>query len=402
MSQPPVAAGIASAIPPEFSKPLSSGGFLAIAVVSIGGPLALAALYVPEIVHDASASAGLITVLAPVAFAFPLLIWLRYAREISSSGGLFSFVEAAAGRRVALVQAAIWTVSYLLYLVYTTVYVVYDVLPWVVPGVRPYRSTLEVAIPVLLALVVIAGRSPAVFVLIVFAVGQLALVALLAVVAIAHAHPMSSFGTTSAAGDIATASGNTALLFVCGSLPFFFGGEVARPDRTIRRGVAAAYLLVAVAIVAAVFPLAANPAFTRAAIPGVSVVSVYVGHGAGVAIGIGVAASVVGVMLVEYLALTRLMHAVRGVSVSTASRLIAIPLVLGGAVSLVDPDRFYDDLLKPSLIALWLSQIIVVAVFPLFLRARNALRPQGIVLTLGATALMVFGLYSTIRNQVAS
>jgi hypothetical protein len=240
------------------------------------------------------------------------------------------------------------------------------------------------------------------FVLIVFAVGQLALVGLLAVVAIAHAHPTSSFGTSAAAGDIASASGNTALLFVCGSLPFFFGGEVARPERTVRRGVAAAYVLVAGAVIAAVFPLAANPAFTRAGIPGVSVVSVYVGHGAGVAVGIGVAASIVGVMLVEYLALTRLLHAVRGVSIPTASRLIAIPLVAGGVASLLDPDRFYDDLLKPSLIALWLSQIIVVAVFPLFLRARNVLRPQGIVLALGATALMVFGLYSTIHNQIAS
>jgi amino acid transporter len=397
-----VAAGPPRAAPPELDKSLSSGGFLAIAIVSIGGPLALAALYVPGLVRDVSASAGLVTLIAPVAFAFPLLIWLRYAREIASSGGLFSFVEAAAGRRVALVQAAIWTVSYLLYLVYTTVYVVYDVLPSVLPGVRPYRSSLEVAIPIVLALVVIAGRSPAVFVLIVFAVGQLALVVLLAVVAIAHAHPLSSFGTTSAAGDIASASGNSALLFVCGSLPFFFGGEVARPERTIRRGVVAAYLLVAVAIVAAVFPLAANPAFTRADIPGVSVVTVYLGHSAGVAVGIGVAASIVGVMLVEYLALTRLMHAVRGIGIPTASRLVAIPLVIGGPLSLIDPDRFYDDLLKPSLIALWLSQIIVVAVFPLFLRTRNALRPQGVVLALGGTALMVFGLYLTIRNQVAS
>jgi len=76
--------------------------------------------------------------------------------------------------------------------------------------------------------------------------------------------------------------------------------------------------------------------------------------------------------------------------------------VIGGPLSLIDHDRFYDDLLKPSLIALWLSQIIVVAVFPLFLRARNTLRPQGILLALGGTALMVFGLYSTIRNQVAT
>ena len=397
-----MAAGLNGAESPGLQRTLSPGGFLAIAVVSFGGPLALAALYVPGLVDDVFGSAGLVTAIAPLVFAFPLLIWLRYAREISSSGGLFSFVEAAAGRRVALVQATIWTVSYLLYLVYTTVYVVYDVLPSVIPGVRPYRSTLEVAIPIALAILVIAGRSPAVVVLSVFAIGQLALVGFLAVVTIAHAHPMSSFTTTSDAGDIASASGNVALLFVCGSLPFFFGGEVAQPAPTVRRGVVAAYVLVVVAVVAAVFPLAANPAFTHAEIPGVSVVGVYVGHAAGVAVGIGVAASIVGVMLVEYLALTRLLHAVRGTSIMTASRLVAIPLVIGGPLSLIDPDRFYSDLLKPSLIALWLSQIIVVAVFPLFLRARNSLRPQGIVLTLGATALMVFGLYSTLRNQVAS
>jgi amino acid transporter len=397
-----VAAGLNGAAPPGLQRTLSSGGFLAIAVVSFGGPLALAALYVPGLVDDVFGSAGLVTVIAPLVFAFPLLIWLRYAREISSSGGLFSFVEAAAGRRVALVQAVIWTVSYLLYLVYTTVYVVYDVLPSVLPGMRPYRSTLEVAIPLALAILVIAGRSPAVFVLSVFAVGQLALVAMLAIVTIAHAHPMSSFTKTSAAGGISSASGNVALLFVCGSLPFFFGGEVAQPARTVRRGVVTAYVLVVVAIVAAVFPLAANPAFTHAEIPGASVVGVYVGHAAGVVVGVGVAASIVGVMLVEYLALTRLMHAVRGTSMTTASRLVAIPLVIGGPLSLINPDRFYSDLLKPSLVALWLSQIIVVAVFPLFLRTRKSLRLQGILLAVGATALMVFGLYSTLRNQVAS
>jgi hypothetical protein len=404
-----VAAGLNGAEPPSTHSPgtpshrgLSQGGFLAIAVISFGGPLALAALYVPGLIDDVTGSAGLVTLIAPVVFAFPLVIWLRYARDIASSGGLFAFVEAAAGRRVALVQAAVWTVSYLLYLAYTTVYVVYDILPSVVPGVRPYRSTLEVAIPIALAVVVLAGRRLTIAIVVVFAVGQLVLVALLCAAAIAHAHPMSSFTTTSHAGSLAKAAANAALLFVCGSLPFFFAGEVVRPTRTVRRGITIAYALTAVAVIAAVFPLAANPAFVHAEIPGLSIVSVYVGHGAGVAIGIGVAASVVGVMLVEYLALTRLVHAVHGTSIRTASRLVAIPLVLAGPLSLIDPDRFYDDLLKPSLIALWVSQIMVVAVFPLFMRGRGGIRLSHVVLTIGASALMVFGLYSTIHNQLVS
>jgi hypothetical protein len=48
----------------------------------------------------------------------PLVIWLRYARRVNGAGRLYSFVEAAAGRRVAG-QAGLWIVSYLLYLLYT-------------------------------------------------------------------------------------------------------------------------------------------------------------------------------------------------------------------------------------------------------------------------------------------
>ena len=42
-----------------------------------------------------------------------------YQREIASDGGLYAFIERAAGRRVALVQGGIWTISYFLYLAYT-------------------------------------------------------------------------------------------------------------------------------------------------------------------------------------------------------------------------------------------------------------------------------------------
>ena len=48
---------------------------------------------------------------ATVVFVAPLAIWLRYSSKISSSGGLYAFVEAAAGRRVALAQAALWIVQ---------------------------------------------------------------------------------------------------------------------------------------------------------------------------------------------------------------------------------------------------------------------------------------------------
>ena len=43
-------------------------------------------------------------------------------------------------------------------------------------------------------------------------------------------------------------------------------------------------------------------------------------------------------------------------------------MVLAAPFSLIDPEGFYSTLIKPSLIALWLSQLIVFAADPLFVR----------------------------------
>jgi amino acid transporter len=387
---------------PGVGRPVAPLAFLGVVVTSLGGPLALAALYAPSIVADATASAGLVMLAAAVVFLVPLAILLRYTRQVTGAGGLYGFVEAAAGRRVARVQAGIWVFSYLLYLLYTTASVVYDTLPAVLgPGVRPYQPALEIAMPVALAGVMLAGRTVTLLVTGLLAAGQLVLVAILAVVAIGHDAPVGSFGAGAPAGAALTATGQTALLYVCGSLPLFLGGELKRPQRTIPRGMIGGFLLVAVGVVAAVFPIAANPAFAEAPIPGMSIVRVFAGHGLAVAVGIGVAASVVGVMLVEYLSLSRLAHTLTGRPLRTVIAVIAGALVLAAPISLIDPDGFYDSLIKPSLVALWLSQLIVFAVYPRFVR-KHAGRPvPAWTLTVLACAFAGYGLWVTINHPVS-
>ena len=372
-------------------------------MVSLGGPLALAALYAPTIVADASGSAGLVTVAAAVVFAVPLLVWLRYSRHVTSSGGLYAFVEAAAGHRVALVQAGLWTVSYALYLLSTTASIVYDTLPVVLPGVGPYQRLLLVSLPVALAAVVVLGRGFTLAVTGVLAIGQLVLVAALAAVTLGHAGPATSLaGTTStaAAGPaaIATASAQTALLYVCGSLPLFLGSEVVHPRRTVRRGLVAGYLLVAAGVVATVAPLAGNPAFTRAPLPGMSVARVFVGPTFAVTVGLGVAASVAGVMLVELVALSRLLHAVTGRPSRSLVRLLAGLLVATAPLTLLDPETVYTALLKPSLIALWLSQLVVFVVYPRFAARHGGRRVLSVPLAAAASAFAVYGMYATVQH----
>jgi len=184
--------------------PIGTWAFTGVAVASFGGPLALAALNAPGLVGDASASAGLAMLAAVAVFTAPLAIWLRYSRLVSSSGGLYAFVEAAAGRRVALAQAALWIVSYVLYLVYTTVQIVDDILPSVVPSERGYQTLLALLIPIAIAGVMIAGRAATLIVIGLIAAAQLALAGILDAVTLAHiSTPASTFeGHRGAVGGV--------------------------------------------------------------------------------------------------------------------------------------------------------------------------------------------------------
>jgi amino acid transporter len=333
--------------------PIGSWAFIGVAVTSFGGPLALAALIVPGVVEDASASSGLAILAALVVFGVPLAIWLRYSQHVASSGGLYAFVEAAAGRKVALAQAAIWTVSYLLYLVYTTIQIVYEVLPAVLPGERSYQTLLALLIPVTLAAVMIAGRTVALLVIGIIAIGQLALAGALDGVTLANiSTPVSTFGTGASAGSFTSASLQTSLLYICGSLPLFLGGELAAPVRTIRRGLVGVYLLTGAVVLAAVAPLAGAPGLASTTIPGVTIAAEFSGQALAHAIGIGVAVSTAGVMLAEYLALSRLAHAVTKLPLRPILIAIGVVLVASAPFTLIDPDGFYDSLLKPSLAAL--------------------------------------------------
>jgi hypothetical protein len=318
----------------------------------------------------------------------PLGIWLVYSRCIASPGGLTAFVAAAADRRVAVVHGWIWAVAYFLYLPYTITFVVYDVLTPVFPGITPYRSTFELVLPVALVLVALSPLRPVLIGFGVVAVAQLVLLVVLGGLEYGHA---GAPVTATAGGDTTgRAVGSTALLFVCLSLPLYFGGETLGGSRTIRRGLVAAFVVVGAAFLFAAIPVASVPDSLRdTAVPGVAIAQAYSGRTLAVAVGLGTAASTVALIVAEYLALGRLLHWLHGFALRSVMAWIAVPFVVADAISLIDPDRFYDDLLKPSLFALFLSQLIVFGVFPRFRRGALALAAAAV-----ASGLAVWGLYT--------
>jgi amino acid transporter len=368
--------------------------FLGFAVASIGGPLALAVIYVPGAAD--MRSAGLATLLGAALYAAPLLVWLRFSRDIVSPAGLAGFVEAAAGRPLALVQAAVWAFSYFLYLPYTITDIVYEMLAVVFPGIEPWRPALEVALPIAIIALVLLGTLPALRVLAVSAVVQLGILVVLGAVVIHHVGaPTGSF--THARG-LRPGAANIALLFVCGSLPIFLGSEVAGGGRTIRRALPIAGVIAAAYVVFAVFAFAAvDPALRAADLPGYAIASAYSGRTLAIVVGVGAAASVAGLIVAEYLALSRLLFAFTGVPVQRIVRMIAVPFVALDALSLIDPEWFDENLLRPSLVALYLSQLIVFAVYPLYRR-----RPLDVALAAIAFAVMAWGLWRGITTPIST
>jgi hypothetical protein len=189
----------------------------------------------------------------------------------------------------------------------------------------------------------------------------------------------------------------------CGSLPLFLGAEVARGARVIRRALLTAGAIVAGYIVFAAWPLAAvDPRLTHAHLPGYAIARAFSGRGLAIAIGVGGAVSVAGLIVAEYLALSRLLHAVTRIPVRRLLLWIGVPFVAVDALSLLDPEGFDKNVLRPSLIALFLSQLIVFGVFPVFRARRGRLTAVDLVIALGAFALMTWGLYRAVFHPVST
>jgi hypothetical protein len=103
-------------------------------------------------------------------------------------------------------------------------------------------------------------------------------------------------------------------------------------------------------------------------------------------------------MLVEYLALSRLVTAVTSWPLRPVIIALGVAVVAAAPFTLINPQRIYNDLLTPSLVALWLSQLIVFAVYPRF-AARQHDRPLAAwVLALASAAFAVYGLWATIQH----
>lgn len=375
-------------------RPLPRYLFAGFALASVGGPLALVALFIPDAVGGtAIGSTGLVVAAGAALFVAPLVVWMRYSAYIASDGGLYEFTRQAAGTRVARVHGTVWAISYFLYLPATVTFLAYDVLPVGFPGIVPYRGWIQALSPLVVVGLVAGRERVALWLVAAIGVAQVLVLAVFAVVL------RDGVGTVSwaAAGDshqVARGAANVALLFVCASLPLYLGGEVAGGTRTIRRTLAGAVAAAAALAVGGSFAYSglASSAVASLPVPGYTFARIYAGPGFAALLLAGAAASVAALIIAEYIALTRLLRAMTGLPVRRGALLVGGLFVTADVATLTDPGHLYDHALTLALVALFVSQAIAFAAYPLYARRHRTLVATDLVATSVAVVLMAFGL----------
>jgi hypothetical protein len=115
---------------------------------------------------------------------------------------------------------------------------------------------------------------------------------------------------------------------------------------------------------------------------------------------LGTALSILSLVLFEYVALTRLLPAMAvRVRPRQAELGVGAVFVAPAAVSLAAPDAADEKLVTPSLVALYLSQAVVFAVYPCFRQRQGKLNAVDLVVSVAALALMLYGLYMAIKTS---
>ena len=376
-------------------KPLPPSLFLGFAVAAIGGPLALAVIYVPG-AADMRARPALSPCSAPRSMPRRSSSGCASAATSSHPQAWRASSKRPPDARSRVVQAAVWAFSYFLYLPYTVTDIVYEMLAVVFPGIEPWRPALELVLPIGIVALLLLGTVPALRVLAVSAVLQLGILVVLGAVVIHHVGaPAASFTHAHGLRPVLRTSPSSSSAAACRSS---WAARSLVGSRTIRRALPVAGAVAAAYVLFAVFAFAAvDPALRSADLPGYAIANAYSGRTLAIVVGVGAAVSVAGLIVAEYLALSRLLFAFTGVPVWRIVRLIAVPFVAIDALSLIDPEWFDKNLLRPSLIALYLSQLIVFAVYPLYRR-----RPVDVALAAIAFGLMAWGLWRGITTPFST
>lgn len=382
------------------------GSLSGFAVAAGGGPLAVATVYLLGVGPLPLRLLVPTAVLGVALFLVPVTLWSHFAASVDAPGGQYAFVRAAWGERAARVQGGIWTFAYLLYLPYTVTYIVYYLLPVVRPVPARGQVGLELLLPVVLSLPVLAGTRVALRTLTAVAVLQLGGLLALAVVLLRAAPAPAALWTLPppyAWLRVLAGAAQIAALLVCLSLVLYLGGRAGIRGALVGRALWCGYGVLAASTVLSAWALAgtATLAAQRSELPGEVLARTYGPPSLALGVGLLALLSVAGVIVAEYVALVALWQVMGGWSERRTALGVGLLFLVGDALSLLGPRRFYNLTLPPSMVALYLAELMVFLAYPAWRRRWGPLPWADLALVAGACLWCGYALYGALHGLPA-
>ncbi len=373
------------------------------AISVIGGPLALAAI---NIFGGGVGSLSIETLIGAILFLFPVAIWYGYSKKIASAGGLYSFVKQAAGEKIAKIQGIIFIFSYFLYIPYTITFIVYYLAPVVFPGITPYQPFLEILLPIAVIALLFSGMRSALSFLTASAIVQIVLIIGMATLLFANVNPSLPAAFSSSPGLLHNSIA-ISLSFICLSLLPFIGGEAKGGSKVIQKAFLLAFGVTAILLIIIAIPISQLPgslqqSYSNSEIPGVNIVDYYSGTFYATIIGIFAIISTAGLIVAEFIAVGRVLYVMVKPDIRKINLILAGLFIIADFISIANPKAFYNDLIIPSIIALYISQLIVFVVYPLYAKKGSKISIPTISIAAVASILALAGLYIVITGLASS
>ncbi|EZQ01777.1 amino acid permease [Candidatus Acidianus copahuensis] len=372
-------------------------------------PLGSASAYLTYALYDSYASTFLASIVGSLIYFLWVLIGYRYSKIIGTTGGIYDFAKSAKGQMVGSLAGWFYWISYAIYLPSATTYLVGIVLPSEFQLPIFYLSLIEISIPIALTLLLLTGAKPPLFYTFISTILEITLLIILGI------KVLSITGISGSPFQLSVnptnfISGSLAVGFTLagGGASFFLGYEAKGRGKTVGKSYAIAYWIAAVAIIFASYFEIAFAGFSNQGVssllsitdyPGFYISQKLMGYDFSLIFFILTINSLIGSVTAAYVALSRLTFTMLNRNMILSILVIAVFFLTINLIAGTTGNYFevYDLTTASSLISLYVSHVIVSAVYPFFAKKNYRSGLLDILLGISASFLMGYGVYSSVN-----
>ncbi|QKR00451.1 APC family permease [Metallosphaera tengchongensis] len=366
-------------------------------------PLSSVSAYLTVTLLTAGTSSGLATILGVLMYSTWAYIGYRFSKLYPSEGGTYTFARNIFGPRLSSAVGWIYWGSYVFYMVSTLTYLAGFLLQFY--NTPPVVSkVLEVAVPSLIILIMIAGVRPPLFYGLITSVLEMLFIVVLGLQVIRLDGINLVVPPKGSVYQLLTGSIVASFTVAGGGASFFLGKEAKGKGRAVGMAYIMAFISASIIMIFSAFFLVSASKnvvggltnLVNTGFPGLIVAKLYLGEPFATIMFLLTVNSLIGSLIAAYVSVSRLTLSLNGISLSRS--VFAVGAVFfTSAVTIALSDQFsmaYEYFLIFSLFSLFISHTLLSIGYSK-LSLRNGYHIKDFLLGLVSASVMIGGLYST-------